>query len=198
MGIVYVAAPGPIGIETLRRGLRGGIAAALAVQGGSALGLIFYAALALLGAGALLQQAARQPVPGLGGMVLLITLGIMTIRDGRDLVVQASMSAPGGPSTRSALGAGAMLSLANPLDVVFWLSIGGGLLQRQQGPLFLGAFALGCLVASLLLALFAAFWQSRLTGRSLQAVSWVCGLTLIVFGLQLGLGAAAQTLKIAN
>ena len=182
IGAVYVAAPGPIGVETLRHGIRGGFGAALAVQGGSALGLIFYAVLALAGAEALLQQPSWRPVAGLVGMALLFYMGVTTIREGH-----RTLGARAGPSTRSALGTGALLSLANPLDVLFWLSIGGSLLrQREQESLvFLGAFAAGCLLSSFCIALFAAYWQSRLTGRTVRLFSWACGLALIAFGLQL-------------
>ena len=193
MGTVYVVAPGPIGIETLRQGTRGGFVAALAVQGGSALGRFLYAALALLGAEVFLRHAAWQPLAGVGGMALLVYLGITTIREGREMALVPSVGDACACSARRALGSGAMLSLANPLDVLFWLSIGGSLLQEpgRQEKAFLLAFAAGCVAASLLLALFAAFWQSRLTGRAARALSWVCGLALVGFGLHLGLMAVA-------
>jgi hypothetical protein len=36
LGIVYVAAPGPINVETIRQGVKGGFIASLAVQTGPA------------------------------------------------------------------------------------------------------------------------------------------------------------------
>jgi chemosensory pili system protein ChpE len=193
LGTAYVAAPGPIGVETLRYGLRGGFRAAIAVQAGSALGLLFYAALALAGVGTLFQRALWQSLFNLGGMALLVTLGLATIRDGRRLGIAGVAAGAGHHPSRGALRTGALLSLANPLDLLFWLSIGSGVLRQppQQGLLFLSALAAGCLLASLLLALFAAFCQSRLTGRALQTVFWFCGLALVVFGLQLGLATIA-------
>jgi threonine/homoserine/homoserine lactone efflux protein len=35
LGIVYVAVPGPIGVEIVRQGIRGGLVPSLAVQTGS-------------------------------------------------------------------------------------------------------------------------------------------------------------------
>src|SRR5690606_15990049 len=49
-----------------------------------------------------------------------------------------------------------------------------------------------CVVASLLVALVAAFWQSRLSDRALRALSLACGVCLVSFGLHLGLSARAQ------
>lgn len=188
MGTAYAAAPGPIIVETVRQGLRGGLRAALAVQGGSALGPLLYGGIALLGAGALLRQEDWQPIMGFGGMALLIYLGLSIIHDRNAL----SSPTAGAPSARSstwgALVTGAMLSLANPLDIVFWLSIGGAALQ-QPGPeslTFLGAFATGCMVASLIAAILAAYWQPRLSGGATRALSYASGLVLIGFGLHMG------------
>ncbi len=83
---------------------------------------------------------------------------------------------------------GAILSLANPLAVVFWLSIGSRMMHDPtlDGPMFLLGFFAGCIVASLCVAIFASVWQSRLTSRVALVFSWTCGLALIGFGLKLG------------
>lgn len=57
LGMVYVAAPGPIGLETLRQGVKGGVRASLAVQAGSLTGLVLYALLAWLATGQQMQSA---------------------------------------------------------------------------------------------------------------------------------------------
>src|SRR5690606_21006367 len=133
----------------------------LAVQGGSALGPLLYGGLALLGAGTLLQQATWQPLFALFAMLLLVYLGIKIIYDTKTFAAPGMSVAPGGISTQRAMGTGAILSLANPLDIVFWLSI-TAVLQRpgERGAALFVAFAGGCVVASLLIALVAAFWQS--------------------------------------
>lgn len=192
IGTAYVAAPGPIIVETLRQGMRGGLRASVAVQGGSALGPLLYGGMALLGAGALLQRDVWQPILGFGGMLLLLYLGFSTIRERYDFSASALAMAPVPPSTRGAVATGAILSLANPLDIAFWLSIGGTALQQpgREGLIFLGAFVAGCIVASLLVALVAAFSQSRLSTAASSAISWASGLTLIGFGLRLGIAAA--------
>lgn len=192
VGTAYAAAPGPIIVETLRQGMRGGMRASLAVQGGSILGPLLYGGIALHGAGAFLQQDVWQPVLGFGGMLLLLYLGLTTIRE-RDVFSAPTLAiAPVRSSTRGAVATGAMLSLANPLDIAFWLSIGGAALQQPgpEGLTFMGAFVAGCVTASLLAATVAAFWHARLSGAVTRALSWASGLALIGFGLHLGIAAA--------
>jgi threonine/homoserine/homoserine lactone efflux protein len=191
MGLAYAAAPGPITVETLRRGIRGGLRQSLAVQAGSSIGIVVYALLALFGAG-LLPLAGWQWAASLAGTAILLYLGLVTIRDGGRLAFAPCAELRGRTSVRSALGTGALLSLANPLDIVFWFGLGGRLLDDPalDAPAFLGGFLFGLVAASLSLAVIAAGWRHRLTPRSMRGLAWLCGLAFIAFGLQLGLTAA--------
>lgn len=192
LAFAYVAAPGPITIETLRQGIKGGFLHSLAVQSGSAIGLMAYAGLALLGARLAPQDATWQLAAGVPGMTLLFYLGITTIRSGRNLAVPPGERLPGGTSARRAFWTGAGLSLANPLDILFWLSMGSRISSdpRLAGPAFLAGFFAGCILTALGLAIFASFWQARLPSKATLAVSWICGLALIGFGLRMGLSLA--------
>jgi threonine/homoserine/homoserine lactone efflux protein len=51
---------------------------------------------------------------------------------------------------------------------------------------FLLGFFGGCMAVSLSLAVFSSFWQTRLTSKVAQTISWACGLMLIGFGFRLG------------
>jgi threonine/homoserine/homoserine lactone efflux protein len=188
MGIVYAATPGPLNVETLRRGMRGGFLDSLALQTGSAVGRILYALLALFGAGVLLHGANLQLALGVFGVTVLIFMGMNAIRGGRALAEKPGETAAGKASARRSFWTGAVLSLANPLAIVFWLSIGGRVVHDPglDGPAFLSGFFTGCILTSLAVAVLASFWRSRLTARTVLAISWVCGLVLIGFGLKLG------------
>ena len=188
MGVVYAAAPGPVNVETIRRGMKSGFMDSLTVQTGASVGRIVYALLALLGAGLLLQGETIQLAIGVFGMTILFYLGISAIRDWRNLVSATDENNPHGKLFQHAFWTGATLSLANPLAIVFWLSIGGRIAQEpgMEGTTFLLGFFAGCMVVSLCMSLFASFWQARLTRKVALSVSWACGLVLIGFGLRLG------------
>jgi threonine/homoserine/homoserine lactone efflux protein len=194
IGIVYVAAPGPVTVETLRHGIKGGLIDALAVQTGASIGVIAYALLALFGAGLLLQEATWQLVTGALGMTVLIYLGIRMIRDEHALLSDGGSYELGGDSARRAFWAGSVLSLANPLDILFWLSIGNRVLHDPglDAPAFLGGVFAGGMVTSLALALLAGFWRGRLPARAVPLISWTCGLACIGFGLELGFSIGRQ------
>jgi len=195
LAFAYVAAPGPITIETLRQGVKGGIVNSLAVQTGSLIGLAVYALLALLGADLLLGDIIWQLMAGVAGTILLFCLGITTIRSGHHQpVVQLPEHLPIKGSGRRAFITGAALSLANPLDIVFWLSISSRKLGDPAlgGAAFWAGFCAGCLLTSFGVALIACLWRARYTPKAAQYVSWICGVALIGFGLRLGLSIWRQ------
>lgn len=195
LAFAYIAAPGPITIETLRQGVKGGLVNSLAVQSGSLIGLAIYALAALFGAGLLFGDIVWQLLAAGAGTIFLIALGVATILS-RDTLLAEQAPGPlsGNTSGRRAFLTGATLSLANPLDIAFWLSIS----SREPtgpvlgGPAFWGGFAAGCLLTSFGLALFAGLWRSHFTPRVAQVISWICGLGLIGFGLKLGLSVGQQ------
>lgn len=188
MGIVYAAAPGPVNVETLRRGMKSGIIDSLAVQTGSSVGRIIYALLALFGAGLLLRGATMQLTLGVFGMTVLFYLGITSIRDWRGLIDHAGKTTENVDSPIHAFWTGAILSLANPLAIVFWLSIGSRVTHEPglDGATFLLGFFAGCMIVSLFMATLASYWQTRLTAKVALTISWACGLVLIGFGFRLG------------
>jgi threonine/homoserine/homoserine lactone efflux protein len=194
LGIIYVATPGPISIETLRQGIKGGFLTSLAVQAGSSIGLVLYALLALFGADWLLQELEWQLIVGVCGVLVLFYLGITTIRDGRTLASAMNQRVPERRSARNAFRMGAVLSLANPLEIIFWLSLSSHVVHDPalNGPVFLSSFFAGCVIASLVVVAFAGLWQARLPLKATLVLCWVCGLALIGFGLKLGVSVGQQ------
>jgi len=196
MGVAYVVPPGPVNIETLRRGLTGGFPVALAMQLGAVIGDTAYAVLALAGAGLLLTHTVAQALLGIVGTGLLLYLGWSGLSSWRgivSLVAQPAAAAalqvrPASLSTRHTFWTGVAISVANPYVIAFWLSVGGTIIQDPQrhGAEFLGGFFLGSLLLSLTIALLVGRCRSCLTPRFFQYASCGCGLALIGFGLSLG------------
>lgn len=188
LGVAYVLPPGPVLIETVRRGLRGGTSAALAVQLGAVAGDLCYAALMLGGLGALLRSGSLQQWLGLAGALVLVGLGLSTLRN-RSLAAPAPTDASagaGGDGPAAHLGAGLALGLFNPFALAFWLAVGGSALGR---PAALAGFVAGCLLASLLTALVAGQLSRPRWRRATRLIAAGCGLALVASGVQLGLNA---------
>jgi chemosensory pili system protein ChpE len=187
--IAYCAAPGAVNAETVRRGLRGGFASALLVQLGAIVGRVLWAGLALAGAGVL---------AGPGSLHLgLTTLGALVLLHASwRALVASSTVAPDSPRRCAArhddFTAGLLLSLTNPLALVFWSGFGsmlgldgGGIWDARTAPAVLATLAVGALAWSIGVAA-AISWGRHAVGRgSLRLAEVLAGVVLGFFGLQM-------------
>jgi threonine/homoserine/homoserine lactone efflux protein len=96
------------------------------------------------------------------------------------------------PSCHGDLLLGTLLSLANPFAVVFWLSVGGGLLpagalapQLPIAATAVGAFILATLIWSVLLAAAASYGRALITAISLRWLNAGPGVCMVLFGIGL-------------
>jgi chemosensory pili system protein ChpE len=124
-GLAYCAAPGVINAEALRRALTCGFRAALRFQVGSLVGDAVWATATLSGLVIIRPSAVLHVVLGIGGALLLGWMAWGALRDSRRGHAPAVLRT----SRHDDLLLGTLLSLANPFAVVFWLSVGGGLLR---------------------------------------------------------------------
>jgi chemosensory pili system protein ChpE len=195
LGIAYVVPPGPVNIETLRRGLRGGFRVALALQLGAVIGDLLWALLALTGVGLLLTHPLAHLALCSGGMVVLVYLGWSALGSWRDLRVAsptdggAAGATPSGlRPVRGSFWTGMTLALATPVGPTFWLSIGGisGQLAHDDPIALLAGFVLGNLVASLGVAVLAGCGRAVLSLRLVRVAASACGITLMAYGLAVG------------
>jgi chemosensory pili system protein ChpE len=187
-GLAYCAAPGVINAEALRRAVTRGFRAALLFQVGALVGDAFWAAVALSGVVMLRPCAALHLILGVCGAVLLVALGWGGVRDsGRG---HASLAME--PGRHADLLLGALLSLANPFAVVFWLSIGGGLLpagalapQLPTVAALVGTFILTTLIWSVLLASVASFGRRLIRAAAFRWLNAGAGVGMALFGFGL-------------
>jgi chemosensory pili system protein ChpE len=190
IALSFSAPPGPVAMETIRRGLGGGFRPALRVQLGSIIGDVTWCAVALLGLAPLVQIAwVRGPLAAAGVGVLLY-LGALGIRDALQAAPVRAVAAS--PVTPGAFRSGLAISMANPMAVGYWLSVGGALVATGAAgatPAQTASFVAGFVGGTLLWAFFMAFavrWGQRLMTPALfRVVAFVCGSILIVFGLAL-------------
>lgn len=166
LGLIYNAMPGAVFAETVRQGVRGGFAPALAVQLGSLSGDALWAVLGLSGVGLLLQlDWLRVPV-ALAGSGYLLYLAWDAWRAADQNVL---MDIDATQCQRRALRAGVMISLTNPHNLAFWAAVGSALSALGvQDPRMVdyAVFFAGFMLCSLCWCFFCAALVDRLFRRA--------------------------------
>ncbi len=162
LGLVLIAAPGPVFAESLRQSVRGGFRPALAVQLGSLTGDALWAVLGLAGVGLLLRvEALRLPI-GLAGVSYLLWLSWESWRAAsRELDLGSETSL----AWRGALKAGIVLSITNPQNLAYWAALGsalGAVGIHDPAPAHYAVFFAGFMAAAVVWAFFCAAVLDRL------------------------------------
>ncbi len=190
IAISFSAPPGPVAMETIRRGLRGGFRPALNVQLGSIIGDFLWFLLALLGLGPLAQITWVRAPLAIAGVAVLLYLGASGIRDA--LKSSTIHRLDDGPSKRGAFRSGMAISIANPMAIGYWLSVGGALVAAGvagttpiQTASFVAGFGSGVLAWAFIVA-FVVRWSKRLINPTMfRFVNLACGAALMLFGITL-------------
>jgi len=194
LGIAFCAPPGIITAETVRRGFARGFRPALFVQFGSLVGDTIWSLIALTGLAFLVQNTTARIILSLIGIILLSKLAWDALRAAR---IESQISnVPA--SERGDFATGALLSLSNPFNIVFWTGIGAtafaGITGKPQLPhfiIFFAAFMTGSFLWCFLMAGLVAWGRQFVTPLFFRFVNATCGLVLFYFGFQL----AYQLLK---
>jgi chemosensory pili system protein ChpE len=190
LAIAFCAPPGVITAETVRRGAAHGFGSALFVQFGSLVGDTTWAIIALTGLAFLVQNNVAKIILSVVGILLMLKLAWDAIRDARnnqELVITESSSTRGDFST------GAVLSLGNPMNIVFWTGLGTTVFASISGkpqPIHFAIFFAGFLTGAILYCFFMAgliAWGRKfVTSTFFRWVNLTCGIALGYFALQLG------------
>ena len=191
IALSFSAPPGPVAMETIRRGLRGGFGAALQVQLGSVVGDVAWCVLAVVGLAPLVQIAWVRVVLTVAGVGVLLYLGATGIREA--MASQPSKTAAGPVAGRhGAFGSGLAISMANPMAVGYWLSVGGALVAAgvagstlPQTAAFMSGFIGGTIAWCFIMALAVRWSSVVLTPRVFRWVTLGCSAALLVFGMSL-------------
>jgi threonine/homoserine/homoserine lactone efflux protein len=185
----YCAAPGAVNAEAVRRGLSGGFESALLVQLGAVAGRVLWAGLALAGTGPLAGHGPLHVgLAALGGVLLLRaswTALVTSNAHGSDLVSAC-------PVRHGDFRAGLLLSLTNPLALVFWSGIVSILgLDRDRiwdvetAPGVLSALAFGAFAWSMGAAAVIGWGRRAVGGATLRLAEVITGAALGFFGLRM-------------
>ncbi|MGH4000175.1 MAG: LysE family transporter [Pseudonocardiaceae bacterium] len=185
LGLLFNAAPGAVFSESLRRGVRGGFAPALAVQVGSLVGDAVWAVLGLAGVAALMTlDGIRVPLTLLGA-IALAWLGYQGLRDA---IRPRPAEQQDGPTSGAALRIGMVLSLGNPMNIVYWAgaatTVSAVIGEHPTRPLFamfLAGFMMSSLIWCIICAALIAILRRALAPMATRLLEGLCGASLIVF-----------------
>jgi len=190
LGIVFCAPPGIITAETIRRGFARGFRPALLVQFGSLVGDSTWSLIALTGLAFLVQNRTAQVLLSVVGMGIMIKLAWDALKSAR---TSDEAPASGPASEYGDFATGAVLSLSNPFNIVFWTGIGATAFSGiPEGPqlshfvIFFVAFMTGAFLWCFFMAGLVAWGRRFVTSAFFRWVNLACGLALGFFALQLG------------
>jgi len=191
MAITLSAPPGPVAMETVRRGMRGGFRPALYVQLGSVIGDMTWCGLALAGLAPLVQVAWVRVLLSVAGVGVLLYLGAAGVRD----AVKSkgpSVDLTKAPDQRGAFRSGVAISMANPMAIGYWITIGGTLVaagiagtSAAQTAAFLLGYVGATLAWCFVMALAVRWGKRLLKPIVFRWVTFACSASLLVFGVTL-------------
>ncbi|HWH12420.1 MAG TPA: LysE family transporter [Solirubrobacteraceae bacterium] len=195
LGFLVALQLGPMSLFLIRSTLRGGWGVGLAIGGGIALVDGVYAACGAAGVGQLLAIEPVRLVLGLVGAVVLIGIGVRTLRSAMRVrlgwEVDAEVATPSRAFMTSVAG-----TASNPLTIASWAAVfatadvGGGVTTSSAAILMVGGVAVGSLTWGSLLATGVTAVGRALGSRAIRLADAIAGLGLLAFGGVLALRVA--------
>ena len=140
--------------------------------------------------GQLAQIAIIRGVLAVSGVGLLLYLGFCGIRD----AFRAAKLNQGGAvdAKKGAFRSGMAISIANPMAMGYWLSIGGTLVatgvagqSSGQTATFVFGFVAGTFLWAFIMALAVRFGKRILHPNLFRVINFGCGAALMIFGIML-------------
>lgn len=194
LGLSLSAPIGPINAAQLDRGIRGGFLPAWLVGLGAVVGDIVYLILVYFGVVHFLNTSFMKTFLWAFGFFVLIYIGIESLITARNIKLSETRNSE---AMSKSFFAGLLMSLSNPMSILFWLGIYGSVLAQTAMDhttaeliLYSGAIISGLLIWDVTMAGFASAFRRFLTVRALKLVSVLSGLSLIAFGIYFGYQAA--------
>ncbi|WP_379160901.1 LysE family transporter [Paenibacillus sp. sgz5001063] len=194
LGLSLSAPIGPINAAQLDKGIRGGFMHAWFVGLGAISADIIYMLLVYFGVIHLLDAPFVKAFLWLFGFFVLVYTGVESIKNAG--IIEANEMRSSEASLSKSFLAGFLMSLFNPLSILFWLGIYGSILAKaaseypmQQLLMYSSAIVLGILLWDVSMAAASSVFRKLLTTRVLKSISVLSGLSLVGFGFYFGVQA---------
>mgnify|MGYP003194505914 CR=1 FL=1 len=193
LGISLAAPIGPVNAAQLTKGIYGGFWHAWLVGLGAMLADAFFMLIVYLGVFQFLETEYMQTLLWSFGCFVLIYTGVESMINAGNKVQTKNTKAN---SLKKSFGYGFLLSLSNPLSMLFWLGIFGSVLAKTVSTydidhviLYSVAIFVGLFIWDITMAFTASSFKKILTSKILMIISILSGLSLVGFGVYFGVQA---------
>ena len=193
LGLSLAAPIGPINAAQLDKGLKSGFFHSWFVGLGAMAADAIYMILVYLGFVQFLEIPVVKLFLWLFGFFVLVYTGIESIIGAGNIVKSNTRR---DEHLLKSFFSGFIMSLSNPLSILFWLGIYGSVLAKtissystHQLLLYSSAIFIGLLIWDITMALIASSFRRILTPQIQMGISIISGLSLIGFGCYFGLQA---------
>lgn len=192
LGLSLAAPIGPINAAQLDRGIRYGFFHAWFVGIGATMADAIYMLFVFVGVVHFLEYEIVQTFLWLFGFFVLVYTGYESIMGINQLSVE-SRFIRSSESLMKSFSTGFIMSLFNPLTILFWLGIFGSVIANtvtsygfSKVLLYSCAIFIGIIAWDVTMAAFSSTLRHFLTNRLLKVISLLSGLSLIGFGFYFG------------
>ena len=196
LGISLAAPIGPVNVEVIRRGLGRGFLPAFSLSRGAASADTTYLLLIFFGLSSVINISVVKTLIWTFGAMVLIYLGYQSVKESLGNVV---LDRAGTRSGRNSYVAGYIITISNPMTIVWWVGVFGAVL----GSSIRDASRVAALSNSLTIIVGVIAWFFTLSlllhwGRrfinetAMRYISLIAGLVLIGFGVHFGYRAIAS------
>lgn len=189
LGLSLAAPIGPVNAAQMDKGIKSGFFQAWLLGLGAMTADIVYMLTVYLGVVRFLETPYMQSFLWLFGFFVLMYTGIETLAGSGKIVMDHRT----GESSFKSFWSGFLMSISNPLTILFWLGIYGSVLAKTAssygtGELVLYSFGiiLGLMAWDIVMAAISSSFRRLLTTRLLTFISLISGVSLIGFALFFG------------
>lgn len=190
LGVSLAAPVGPVNAGQIDRGIKGGFLHAWLFGLGATTADVLYMCLVYLGFVNILQISIVQTFLWLFGFFVLVYTGVESLLSAKK---HTMVTRRGNIKYSKSYFSGFLMSLLNPLSILFWIGIYGSILANtvltnsdKHLVIYSAAILSGVLLWDFMMAILSSVLRKYLTSALLAAISLISGISLIIFGVYFG------------
>lgn len=193
LGISLAAPIGPVNAAQIDKGIRNGFMHSWFVGVGAMLADAIYMMIVYIGVIQFLETSFMKTFLWSFGSFVLLYTGVESLLRAGKIHLETNRSHE---QLIKSLLSGFLISLSNPLTILFWLGIYGSILaetatayKSAQLILYSSAIFIGLILWDIAMAGLSSSFKKYLTSRLLVFISFLSGFSLIGFGIYFGVQA---------